>query len=1008
MHRKSYLSSLLFGLMPAISALILLAQATAFAQSGATTASLAGVVADERGGALSGAAVTIKEVNTNFTREAISNADGSFRITQLPPGSYEIRAQAQGFKTGVSRVELALGVTQQINFSLAVGEVSESVNVTPDSASREDRTETSTNIEQARIDNLPINRRNFLDFSLTAPRVTPDRLNISGTAATSGLSFNGQSTRVNYVTIDGFANTDGATGAVRSTFSQEAVREFQIISDGYSAEFGRALGGVVNIVTRGGGNDLHGALFFFNRNDRISARNAFAPAKAPYSQYQFGATLGGPIKKDRAFFFTSFERLSIQNNSVITIGDATVAAARRQGFPVSNGNAPFSVGQTALLARTDFQLTPNDHLAVRYNGGFKYDGSFESFGGARGGLISNTTDGAQRLRDNTIAANNDYYSPSLKLVNETRFLYGRRRQLVTPVDAQNPLVNLAAPEGTVVFGQHPFLPQPREENLYQIVNNVTLPRGRHRFKFGGDFNFNDLISSKTSFQNLSGGFASFTQLNFASLLGVPGAPTLTGLQAFDPSLRTPAQRAFLAQIAAQLPNLVAGFPAGTPLADLPLPLAFGQGFGDGRGAADAKLFALFFQDDFRLRPNLLIKAGVRYDLNRVTGVPENDGNVSPRLAIAYRPEALKRLTVRANYGLFYGAPLTGAAFFVNAFRSGYASVSLPFPFSVLAYSQPGHRFPPSNQLPPGVAAAPPQFGTEPAFDPNLRESYTQQTGLGLDYELGANTEVSANYVFVRGIRLLGPRSINPVVRPTPGNLTASLLTGRVDPTRGNVFEYESAFDSYYHGVTFALNRRFSNRYGVLASYTFSKAIDNISESLTINATNGQNNSFDLRAERGLSPNDVRHRFVASGLWELSYTRNPLLRDFQLSTIVTLESGRPYNLRAGADLNQDGDSSGDRPLGLGRNVGVTPGYANVDLRLTRTFSFGERVRAQGFVEAFNLFNRLNVSQVSNTFLPNPQGQFNLPPQKNGRYIAPPANYRAAFAPRQLQLGFRLTF
>jgi hypothetical protein len=211
-----------------------------------------------------------------------------------------------------------------------------------------------------------------------------------------------------------------------------------------------------------------------------------------------------------------------------------------------------------------------------------------------------------------------------------------------------------------------------------------------------------------------------------------------------------------------------------------------------------------------------------------------------------------------------------------------------------------------------------------------------------------------------------------------------------------------------HGDAHRRNRRFSQCVGALASYTFSKAIDNVGENLIVIGSTAFADPLKPGQARGLSYNDVRRRFVASGLWELSYTRNPLLRDFQLSAIVTLESGRPYTVRAGVDLNQNGDPTTDRPLGIGRNTGITPGYANVDVRLTRGFTLGERLRVQGFAEAFNLFNRTNVSQVANLFPPNAQGQFNLPPLKDGRHTTPRDNYRAAFAPRQLQFGFRLTF
>src|SRR5262249_36465120 len=208
------------------------------------------------------------------------------------------------------------------------------------------KTESSTNVDKERIDGLPINRRDFMEFSLTVARVIRDGLPPQGAIATSGISFNGQSARLNNVTIDGLDNNDPASGSARATFGQDAVQEFQVISDNYSAEFGRAVGGVVNIVTKGGGNDYHGNLFFFNRNDKIGARDVFAPFRPPYKQYQFGTILSGPIKKDRAFFFASFERLSVNQNKFITISDATKEAAARQRLPFNNGPQPFALDVT--------------------------------------------------------------------------------------------------------------------------------------------------------------------------------------------------------------------------------------------------------------------------------------------------------------------------------------------------------------------------------------------------------------------------------------------------------------------------------------------------------------------------------------------------------------------------------------------------------------------------------------------------------------------------------------
>jgi hypothetical protein len=208
-------------------------------------------------------------------------------------------------------------------------------------------------------------------------------------------------------------------------------------------------------------------------------------------------------------------------------------------------------------------------------------------------------------------------------------------------------------------------------------------------------------------------------------------------------------------------------------------------------------------------------------------------------------------------------------------------------------------------------------------------------------------------------------------------------------------------------VTFAVSRRMSRRFGFLAHYTFSKSIDNFVDVRPDVLETAD--PMNMRGERGLSLQDVRSRFVASATWELTYTRNPVLRGFQLSTILNLNSGRPYNLLAGVDLNRNGDNPpGDRPAGLGRNVGVTPGFANLDMRLTRSIAISEGVRFSGFIEVFNLFNRVNISDIDRIYSPDALGRFNLPEKEGGRFTVPRERFRNAFAPRQFQLGFRLTF
>lgn len=980
-------------------------RSSTFAQTGSTTAAITGRVVDAQESVVTSAIVTAKNIDTNFSREIIVGNDGSFSLSQLPPGNYKVTIQADGFSTQIIPLNLVLGTNTLIPVKLDIDKTGTVVEVIANSVV-EGKTESSTNIDRIGIDALPINRRNFLDFSLTAARVISDGGAI-GATATSGLSFNGQSGRFNNVTIDGLDNNDTGSGSVRTTFSQDAVQEFQIITDSYSAEFGRALGGVVNIVTRGGTNDYHGGLFFFNRNDGTSAREPFSNVNPEYKQYQFGAVLGGAIKKDKAFFFTSFERLSIKQNNIVTISNDVVAAGKRQGFTVNNGPSPFSIGTTTLLARFDFRLSSQNSLFVRYNGGFSFNSGFDSFGG----LLDYTNSGRQDLEDNTVVVSNIHIIPRLNLVNEARFLYTRRKQDDMPT-APGPQVRITTDDGVNTFGRSSFLPQPRDQRFYQFVDNVSLTRGRNQLKFGIDFFSTSPPKGKSALPFVPGGLAIFGPLNFTALTGIPNLPSFTALEAFDNNLRSPAQIAFLNAAAGLLPRLVPGFPANLPLAMLSLPSAYTQGFGDPTLAIKAKFFAAFAQNDIKLRRNLLVKAGVRYDLNRADFIPDNNGNFSPRLAFSFNPVKFPNARIHGSYGLFFAVPVTGVAVSVSLLGSGRIKVPvIPFPFSILPFALPGRKFPDSVTVPAGVNFVP-QFSQTAKYDPNLRSSYTQQINFGVNYIVRNKFLISLDYDYVRGIKLFSTRNINPVVRPV-ASTTQSLLTGRVDPTQGDIQQFESSFDSYFHAFTVSVNKRFDKRFSLLASYTFSKSIDDTLDFGTLSRE--VVDSLNIRNERGLANLDTRNRFVLSGVWDISYNKTPFLKGLQLSNITTLTSGKPYNLLAGVDLNRNFDNPpGDRPLqggvSIGRNTGITPGFANVDIRLTKTISIKEKYKLEAYVEAFNTFNRVNLdpTTIARIFLPDAQGNFNLPKKDGGRFTVPAERFRGAFAPRQIQFGFRFNF
>src|SRR5713226_4104880 len=284
----------------------------AMSQAQSNAADLQGVVRDQNGAVVANASVTARNAGTNVSREATTNDDGFYKIVNLPPGNYEITVKAQNYKTAVVQsVNVTVGQTANQDIPLEVGEISATVTVTTAAPNIVETTGTAvaSTVDQQRIENLPINERNYLSFALIASTVGRDNGRPIGPAPTTGLNFGGQRGRSNLVQVDGADNTDNAVNASRSTVSQEAVQEFQVVTNSFAPEFGRSAGGVVNVVTKGGTNDWRGNLFGFLRHKSFQARNAFAPiAKPPFTRAQYGGTLGGPLDKDRTFFFAAFEQ----------------------------------------------------------------------------------------------------------------------------------------------------------------------------------------------------------------------------------------------------------------------------------------------------------------------------------------------------------------------------------------------------------------------------------------------------------------------------------------------------------------------------------------------------------------------------------------------------------------------------------------------------------------------------------------------------------------------------
>ena len=584
----------------ALAACCLGLSAVAAGQTRATTADLGGTIVDQSSAVLPGATVTAQNVDTNQARSAITDERGHFLIPALPPGTYNVRAEMPGFAPRtLEDVVLTLGSLIDVRLTLNVAGGQEIVLVAGDAPVIDtQRTVVSTVIAQEQIQRLPINGRSFIGFSLLAPGVATDRTPQQGASGTSGLSFAGQRARSNNITVDGLDNNDSALGSVRATFSQEAVREFQVLTNSYSAEFGKASGGVVNIVTKSGTNTMAGNLFFFLRDGALNSKDHFERfnpagqsidrAKAPYSQKQYGATLGGPLKRDRSFYFLSFERLDIAAHNFVTIDDTNnvtylgqnfgtpAAILRRAGFAIETGHVPYDIRSNQFLGKIDHQLNPSHSLSARINWANDLNENIEPFGGnvarSRGAVLES---------EDLMFALSHLWVGSARVVNETRFQVANRDQTVNSLDPKCGGVCTAENQGgptlevlgVASVGRQRFTPQPRKNLRYQVLDTVSYFTGPHQFKAGFDFNYIDATD-----QSLP--------LHFGGRYIFGSIPATVA-----PAFGLPA---------AEVPAIVA--------VQLGLPGRYVQGYGDSAAPYTYSDFSLFAQDDWRITPRLTAQA----------------------------------------------------------------------------------------------------------------------------------------------------------------------------------------------------------------------------------------------------------------------------------------------------------------------------------------------------------------------------------------------------------------
>ena len=957
------------------------------AQSEVGGATLNGTVTDPTGAAVVNAKVTVTEKGTGFSRVAATNEAGMYAFVRIPVGTYDLAVEAPGFKpTRSTGITLAVGAVASFNIALEVGATSEQVTVTAEVPIVETtRSQAATAVNERAVRDLPINGRNFLDFTLLTPGVARDPRG-------GDLSFGGQRGTQNSLLVDGgdsnnlfFGQSSGRAGTRNPyTFSQDAVQEFQVNANGYNAEIGRAGAGVVNVVTKSGTNDLHGSAFWFFRDKAMNANtfinNSQRRPKQPYHFNQFGATLGGPVKRERLFYFLSYDA---QRNTepmavFFAVAPPSDALSQQAAQELSKYLAPYTRGldNNIGLAKVDWNASENDRLSVRYNIHRFTGRNFENAGNQS--ALERTGD--SKVETDNIALN---YTRLLgtRWVLDSRFIFLK--------DDEPGFANSSDPEAQIfqnnvlvmAIGRNNFSPRFTNTKRYQTIESLTWIAGRHTFKMGGDLNFERVANFFPG--NFSGSF------QFASFAD------------------------FAARRQSQLTQAFAG-PGTTGATTEP----------------HINEYALFAQDTWRATDRLTLNYGIRYDLQdsadplvanpdpglaaigiRTDRMNLDTNNVAARVGMAYRLTRGERLVLRAGYGGYYGrtpAIITGTAHSQNGIQVQTYTLRTGLP-----------QYPQILPAPPAAARTPAIYVFASDYEQPLAHQWNGQ----LEFQLGRDYALTVGYLGVKGVRLTQTRDIN---LGTPEVVQATFADGSPAPylrypaARPNanfnrISLFDSHVDSIYHGGLVQLNKRFSRSFQVLTSYTFSKVIDTLPEQTSVVVGTGDDANVPQyttfpKLERGRGNPDVAHRFILSGVWDIDYARNlanpvarALLHAYQLALIANVQSGRPYSAAVNTDINNDGNARTDRVPGLGRNTFDGPGFAGVDLRFSRDIPlYKERTRLRLMFEAFNLTNRANFSTPLRT-------QYNY--NATTRVFSPNTTFgvkNLVLDPRILQVAARITF
>ncbi len=1048
--------------------LLLLLESLVYAQN--HRASIRGTLNDASQARLSAVPIRLMLIDSGEVRTTTSSDSGEFAISALAPGSYRLEVEQTGYKKYIQSVTLKVNQELRLNVSLEVGSIAEQVVVTaPQAPLKKDSPAIGTVIENRQITQLPLDGRNFLELSLLVPGAVPAAPGSAGSVRGDfAFNVNGQREDSNNFLLDGVYNIDPKLNTFGVKPPVDAIREFEMLTSTYDASFGRNAGAQVNVILKSGSNSYHGTAYEFFRNAVLDARNFFAPAdqKDPrYQRNQFGFSLGGPVIKNKTFFFADYEGTRIREG--ITRVTNVPTLAERAGdfsqslfappvipglgfpfpgnrlpaeainpigraiaalYPAPNRNVAFGnfVSSPVLRDRNDHFDVRIDHvfsnssqLAARYS--FADRDLFEPFSGPTFASVPGFGNHVPKRGQNFMLGETHIISSAL--VNEVRFAFNRvagsvlqenqgtsiNNRVGLPELSANPRdfgLSFITISGFSDLGDEFNNPQQSVTNTFQLLDNVSYARGRHLAKFGIDFR----ALQQNAFRDVqSRGFLTFSSQ--APLTGNALADLLLGL-----------------------------------------PITTGGALLDNHQHLRGESYNFYVNDSFRLRSNLTLSVGLRYEYNSPPVDPEDRANLydpttqslvavgtnglprsgyesdrnnfAPRVGLAWTLGSKGNTVVRTGYGVYYDqsalAPSEGLYF-----NPPFFNLKVFFPLQGLPLTL-------DNPFP---ANFPFQFPSSAfAFQRDLRTPYVQHWNASIQQQLGKSRMLELAYVGSKGTKLITARDIN---QPAP---SSAPVNPRPVPQFSDVTFEESSANSSYNSLQVRFEQRLDFGLSILSSYTFAKSIDNASSFFSsAGDPNFPQDSLNTRAERGRSNFDVRHRLSFSYGYDLPFGKGRgmladngwvtgLLTGWQTYGIVTLQTGRPFTVALLSEIDNSntgrsnlGFGANDRPDVIsdaslshrtpdqwfntaafafspfgtfgnaGRNILDGPGFQNVNASLMKNTRLKEGLDLQFRAEAFNLFNHPNFDLPDN-FLGSPTF---------GRILS-------AQSPRHIQFGLKLLF